>query len=226
MIGDEVRIGPFRLDLAKRELSRDGEPVRLGSRALDILCALASAKGGLVTKDALMAAVWPGQIIEENAIQVQVSALRKVLGEDRNGKDYIITVPGRGYRLIAFVPEPSPTVDQADAARGSTENRSIAVLPFQNISSDPEQEYFVDGMVEDIISRTCADHLALCHRPQFELHLQRQGDRYKAGRTDLGVRYVLEGSVRKTGSRVRVTVQLVDAEKGIHLWVEHYDRQA
>ena len=96
----EVRIGPFRLDVARRELLRGGATVRLGSRAIEILCALASAKGQLVTKDELMARVWPGVVVEENAIQVHVSALRKVLGETEDGSSYVITVPGRGYRLV------------------------------------------------------------------------------------------------------------------------------
>jgi DNA-binding winged helix-turn-helix (wHTH) protein len=101
MKADQVRIGPFRLNLAQHQLSRDGVPVRLGSRALEILCVLASAKGQLVTKDELMAHVWPGVVVEENAIQVHVSALRKALGTTEDGSSYVITVPGRGYRLVA-----------------------------------------------------------------------------------------------------------------------------
>lgn len=94
MANNEVRFGPFRLDIAKRELLRDGKTVRLGSRACDILSALGAAQGAVVTKDALMAQVWPGQIVEENAIQVQISALRKALDEDGSGQDHIVTVPG------------------------------------------------------------------------------------------------------------------------------------
>src|SRR5215475_12496771 len=98
MEAGEIKIGPFRLDLRRRQLSRDGVTVRLGSRALEILCTLASAEGQLVSKDELMAQVWPGLVVEENAIQVHVSALRKVLGETEDGSSYVITVPGRGYR--------------------------------------------------------------------------------------------------------------------------------
>ena len=142
---DEITFGPFRLDLKQRILSREGEPVRLGSRTLDILCALASANGELVSKDALMAAVWPNQVIEDNALQVQVSALRKALEEGKDGQSYVITVPGRGYRFTS-------QSSGATLAAARSLSRSIAVLPFLNMSSDPEQEYFADGMVEEIIA--------------------------------------------------------------------------
>ncbi len=227
MTGDDVSFGPFRLDFGQRVLLRDGKPVRLGSRALDILCVLASAKGDLVTKDALMAAVWPGQIVEENVIQVHVSALRKAFDKDRSGRDYIATVPGRGYRLSGITSPPSPMQGEADTVRGPglLEGRSIAVLPFQNMSSDPEQEYFADGMVEDIIAGLSRiTWLSVIARNSSFTYKGRAIDVKQVGR-DLGVRYVLEGSVRKVENRARVTVQLVDAETGLHLWVERYDRQ-
>ena len=100
MSGEEVTFGRFRFDLARRELSRDGIPVRLGSRALDVLAVLAAARGDVVTKDELLARVWPGQVVEENNLQVQASALRKALDEGKSGQSYLLTVPGRGYRLI------------------------------------------------------------------------------------------------------------------------------
>jgi TolB-like protein len=226
MTGDAVRFGPFQLDLATRALSRDGTPMRLGGRALEILCALAGAKGGVVTKDALMAAVWPGQIVEDNAMQAQVSALRKALDEARTGDDYVVTVPGRGYRLIGLAPS-SSLHGEADASGGqpTPESRSIAVLPFQNLSSDPEQDYFADGMVEDIIvglSRiTWLSVIAWNSSFAFK---GKAIDVKQVGR-DLDVRYVLEGSVRKTGDRVRITVQLIDAETGVQLWGDRYDRR-
>src|SRR5580704_9957969 len=101
---NEVRFGQFRLDLRQRKLTRDGEPVQLGSRALDILCVLASADGAVVSKDDLMARVWSGVVVEENNIQVHVSALRKALEEGKSGQSCLVTVPGRGYRLIGTQP--------------------------------------------------------------------------------------------------------------------------
>src|SRR5215471_17090821 len=102
-----ISFGRFRLDLVLRELRRDGEPLQLPGRALDILCALAAAKGEVVGKDDLMARLWPGRIVEEGNIHVHVSALRKALDEHGEGHSYVVTVPGRGYRL-AGSPEAAP----------------------------------------------------------------------------------------------------------------------
>ena len=102
MGGDEIEFGRFRLDLGRRELSCAGAPVRLGSRAMDILTVLASAKGEVVSKDELLTRVWPGLTVEENNLQVQISALRKALDDDNGGQSHLVTVPGRGYRLVGF----------------------------------------------------------------------------------------------------------------------------
>src|SRR5215470_1156189 len=154
MVEGEISFGRFRLDLARRELRRDERLVRLGGRALDILCVLASAGGKVVSKDELMERVWAGVIVEEHNIQVHVSALRRALAEDGDGdgESRIVTVSGRGYRLLR-APEPT-AVDNAAAEPSAPvpEQPSLAVLPFLNLSGDPEQEYFADGMVEEIIT--------------------------------------------------------------------------
>src|SRR5262245_27406305 len=103
MTGEELRFGRFRFDVARRELSRDGTPVRLGSRALDILSVLIAARGEVVAKEELMERVWPGQVVEENNLQVQISMLRKALDDGQGGQSHLVTVPGRGYRLVALV---------------------------------------------------------------------------------------------------------------------------
>src|SRR5262249_53090242 len=107
---DEVNLGHFRFDLRRREVKREGIPVQLGSRARDILWVLASANGELVSKDELMTRVWPGLVVEENNIQVHISALRKVLDERKDGQSSVITVPGRGYRLVGAKAAPSSAV--------------------------------------------------------------------------------------------------------------------
>ena len=152
MVGGEISLGRFRLDLARRELRRDSRLVRLGSRALDILCVLASAEGALVTKDELMARVWSGVVVEENNLQVHISALRKALEEGENGESWIVTVPGRGYRLLRSPELPAADKSAPGPSVALPDKPSIAVLPFQNMSGDSEQEYFVDGMVEEIIT--------------------------------------------------------------------------
>ena len=216
MDGEEVRFGRFRFDIGQRELSRDGVPVRLGSRALDILSVLASARGDVVTKDELLARVWPGLIVEENNLQVQVSALRKALDQETSGQSYLITAPGRGYRLIGLI-------DPTRQGPALPDKPSIAVLPFQNMSDDPEQEYFADGIVEDIITALCHIRwLFVIARNSSFAYKGRAVDVKQVGR-ELGVRYVLEGSVRKAAERVRITAQLVDASTGAHLWADHFD---
>src|SRR5690349_16606186 len=160
MTGRELAFGPFRLSPARRELLKDGVPVPLGSRAFDLLAALVQRQGNVVGKDELLAEVWPGTVVEENNLQVQISALRKALGEGPEGSRYLLTVPGRGYRFVGPVaraaglasssplPDPSPPV----APLPLPEKPSIAVLPFANMSGDPEQEYFADGMAEEILT--------------------------------------------------------------------------
>lgn len=227
MSDDQISFGQFRLDLRGRGLSRDGKPVPLGSRALDILRVLAAAKGDVVTKDQLMERVWPGRVVEENNIQVHISALRKALDDGKDGQSHVVTVPGRGYRLIGVqAPAPASMADVNNAQKpGESDGPSIAVLPFTNMSGDPEQEHLADGMTEDIIT-------ALSKLRWLPVAARNSAFIYKAAPVsikrvgaELGVRFVLEGSVRLSGDQMRVTGQLIEVESGEHLWAEHHDRQ-
>jgi len=224
MENEEISFGRFRLHLGLRELWRDQALVRLHGRALDILCALAAAKGEVVGKDELMNRLWPGRIVEEGNIHVHVSALRKALDDQGEGHSYVVTVPSRGYRLTGLAGSPGAA---PSAGRGLPlpDKPSIAVLPFANLSGDPEQEYFADGMVEEIIT-------ALSRYPSLFVIARNSSFTYKGGSVDvkqvgreLGVRYVLEGSLRKVSNRIRVTAQLVEAESGKHVWADRYDRE-
>jgi DNA-binding winged helix-turn-helix (wHTH) protein len=193
MVEGEVSFGRFRLDLARRELRRDETPVRLGSRALDILCVLASAEGRVVTKDELMARVWAGVIVEEHNIQVHISALRKAFEEGGDGESWIVTVPGRGYRLLR--PREPPAADDPAPGRSFpvADKPSLAVLPFLNPSGDPEQEYFADGMVEEITTALSRIRwLFVTARTSTFTYKGQNVDVKRVGR-ELGVRYVLEG---------------------------------
>ena len=174
----------------------------------------------LVTKDELMARVWPGVVVEENNLHFHISSLRKALDADGEGESGIVTVPGRGYRLLR-PPEP-PAAGKA-AAEASAGQPSLAVLPFNNLSGDPEQEYFADGMVEEIITTLSRIHwLFVIARNSTFAYKGQNVDVKRVGR-ELGVRYVLEGSVRKSGNRVRITAQLIDANTGAHLWADRFD---
>src|SRR4051794_31290243 len=149
---DEIHFGRFCLNLTQGGLLRDGRPVALGNRALEILVVLASANGEIVTKDQLMAQVWPGRVVEENNIQVHVSALRKALDDGSTDASCVVTVPGRGYRLIRMPPPAALDRAPAEGVPEAAEQPSIAVLPFQNMSDDPDQDHFTDGIVEQIIT--------------------------------------------------------------------------
>src|SRR5215469_10257189 len=135
MDNEEISFGPFRLDLRRPELRRDGRLVRIHRRALGILCALADAKAEIVSKDELMARLWPGRIVEEGNLHVHVSGLRRALDEHGEGHSYIVTVPGRGYRLAGFSGAGSADSAPAPSPRPLPlpDKPSIAVLPFQNL---------------------------------------------------------------------------------------------
>src|SRR5260370_27891419 len=136
---DEVNLGRFRFDLRQRQLKRDGLPVQLGNRARDILWVLASANGEVVSKDELMTRVWPGLAVEENNIQVHISALRKALDEGKDGQAYVITVPRRGYRLVGAQSAAPAAMPYADTPPrpGLPHQPSLALLPFPRLNANP-----------------------------------------------------------------------------------------
>jgi TolB-like protein len=222
---DEVNLGSFQFDLRQRQLKRDGLPVHLGSRARDILWVLASANGEVVSKDELMTRVWPGLAVEENNIQVHISALRKALDDGKDGPAYVVTVPGRGYRLVGTKTAPTSSIRDVETRRGLAipDKPSIAVLPFQSMSDDPEQQYFADGVVEEIITALSRfSGLFVIARNSSFAYKGRSVDVKQVG-SELGVRYVLEGSVRRSGHRIRITGQLIDASTGAHLWADRFE---
>src|SRR6516162_2835715 len=140
--------GVFRLLPAQRMLLADGKPAHLGSRALDVLIALVQSAGGTLHKDQLIACAWPDTVVDEGALRVNVAALRRALGDGRGGARFIANIPGRGYSFVAPVTREHTHADNAFADRAALPDKpSLAVLPFENMTGDAEQEYFVDGMV-------------------------------------------------------------------------------
>ena len=213
----------FRLDRRAGVLFRRDEggalvPVAIGSRALAVLNILVARGGDLVSKEEIMDAVWPGTAVAENNLTVQISALRRVLDHGRAGGSCIHTIAGRGYRFAGAVTRAPPA-----ATPSLPDKPSIAVLPFQNIGGDPEQEYFADGMVEEIITALSRIRwlFVIARNSSFAFKGQ-PIDVNQVGR-ELGVRYVLEGSVRKAGGRVRITAQLIDASDRTHLWADRFE---
>jgi len=210
----DLDFGNFRLKRAERLLLGPKGPVELSARSFDILALLLERPDQVIGKAELFDAVWPGLVVEENTLQVHVSALRKVLPADM-----IVTVHGRGYKYAG----PRPLAAAADAPAPA--RPSIAVLPFDNLRGDPEQDYFSDGITEDIIAELgkFREFVVIARNSSFRLRGQAK-DVAEAAK-GLGVQYVVDGSVRKIGNRVRVAVRLTDAVSMAHVWGEHYDRQ-
>jgi TolB-like protein/Tfp pilus assembly protein PilF len=224
--------GPFRLDCEAEILFRGSDALPLGRRAVALLRVLLERAGTPVSKDALIEAAWPGLAVEDSNLTVQIAALRRVLGEEPGGERWIETLSRRGYRFIGPL-QARPVAEKVaalptGAARGPEpgDRPSIAVLPFTNMSGDPEQDYFADGMVEEIITGLSRiKWLAVISRNSSFIYKNKPVD-VKEVADKLGVRYLLEGGIRKSGQRLRITAQLVDATTGAHLWADQYDRVA
>jgi TolB-like protein len=213
-------IGAFSLDAARGTLARDGVPLPLGHRAISLLHALASAGGGIVTKSELIDAAWPGLVVEESNLSVQIAALRKALGPAPDGGDCIATVARVGYRLCLPVRAQQP----ADAAPAAGLPRvSLAVLPLVNLSGDPRQEYFADGVTEDLIMALSRFRWFRVTGRSSSFAFKGKAPAVREVAAQLGVSYVLEGSVRKSARRVRISLQLTEAAGASQLWGEHYD---
>ena len=274
------QFGPFHLEVDRRLLRRGGEPVALAPKALETLLALIEHRDRVVTKDELLQRIWGDTVVEEGGLTRNISVLRKALGETPDEHQYIVTVPGRGYRFVAEAVEvgepaeetpssdlpavgvsdewpvtetgiaatrkrswllravalgglaalaavglvyslkPAPSVDP-----GRPQIRALAVLPLDNLSGDPTQEYFADGMTEALIgnlariralrvvSRTSVMRFRGAKRPLAEIARA------------LNVDAIVEGSVQRTSDRVRISVQLVHAATDAHLWAREYERE-
>ena len=221
----------FELDRELRELCRGGILVPIEPKVFDLLVYLIEHRDRVVTKDDLIATVWQGRIVSESALASAINAARAVVGDSGESQRLIKTFPRKGIRFVGALRTGADQESQAEAkvsvvnARGLAlpDKPSIAVLPFRNISSDPEQEYFADGMVEDIIAGLARiKWLFVISRNSSFVYKTREVDTKQVGR-ELGVRYVLEGSVRKSGQQLRIATQLTDGESGAVIWVERYD---
>jgi TolB-like protein len=221
------------LDIDRRELSRGSGTIDVEPQVFDVLVYLVQNRERVVTKDDLIETVWHGRIVTESTLTSRINAVRKAIGDDGTAQRLIRTIPRKGLRFVGQVRQ-APVAAAAPASapppvapRSEPSHRdppAIAVLPFTNMSGDPEQEYFSDGISEDIIT-------ALSKLRWFFVIARNSSFMYKGKSVDLrqvaddlGVRYVLEGSVRKVGDRVRITAQLNDVNTNSHLWAERYDR--
>jgi TolB-like protein len=215
----------YALDTDCRELRRRGELVALEPLVFDLLSYLLRQRNRVVSKDDILAAVWNGRIVSESALTTRINAARTALGDSGDAQRLIRTLRGRGVRFVGAVEEPlNPRTAGGNEPRPALpDGPSIAVLPFENMSGDPEQGYFADGMVDDMLSALSRVRwLLVIARQSSFIYKGRAVDVQQIGR-ELGVRYVVEGSVRKAGNRVRIVAQLIEAETGTHIWADHHD---
>ncbi|MEZ5818594.1 MAG: winged helix-turn-helix domain-containing tetratricopeptide repeat protein [Hyphomicrobiaceae bacterium] len=223
----DYQFGPFGLDAKLGILLRDGEPVAIGQRAVALLRLLVERAGEPVSKDDLTAAAWPGLAVEDSNLTVQMTALRKALDEV-GGATWIETLSRRGYRYIGppvSKPVRDAIADETEPGLALPTRPSVAVLPFANLGSDPDQDYFIDGMVDDIITGLARIKWLFVIGRGTTFALKGRALQAKYVGTELGVRYLLDGSARRAGDRVRINCQLVEAESGAQVWAERYDRK-
>ena len=228
------------LDTDRRELRRGGEPIDVEPQVLDVLIYLVENRERVVSKDALIASVWAGRIVSDATLSSRIYAARKALGDTGQAQKLIRTIPRKGHRFIGAVSTPSKGVEPAAPATGPPldglhersrsalplpDRPAIAVLPFVNMSDDPEQEYFSDGISEDLITALSKLRWFFVIARNSSFAFKGKAVLIKQVGEELGVGYVIEGSVRKDGDRVRITAQLNDVITGSHIWAERYDRR-
>ena len=235
-VAHSLHFDRFEIRPDQRQVLVDGKPALLGARAFDLLMVLVQHREQVLTKDELLTLAWPGLVVEENNLTVQISALRRLFGASS-----ILTLTGRGYRFVmpaeiaAVVSEPAstpvPVASEATVLQmNSTEpltlpdKPSIAVLPFDNFSQNAEMGYFTDGLTEDITTELSRFRSLFVIARNSAYSFKNRSVDVRTVARDLGVRYVLEGSVRHAANRIRVSAQLIEAVSGHHLWAEKFDR--
>lgn len=220
-----LAFGEYQLDCDAGQLWRGDEEIKLTPRAAALLAVLAERSMQVVTKEELIDRLWDGKAVGDDALTSCMRELRRALGDDSRNPKLVETRHRRGYRLLLPLTEAvtERVATEISLLPALSSKASIAVLPFQNLSGDPEQEYFADGMVEEIITALSRfKSLFVIARNSSFTYKGKAVDIKQVGR-DLGVRYVLEGSVRKAGNRVRIAGQLIDSETGTHLWADRFD---
>ncbi|MEH2540663.1 MULTISPECIES: winged helix-turn-helix domain-containing protein [unclassified Bradyrhizobium] len=228
------RFEEFAFDTDRRELHRGAEVVSITPQVFDLLEYLIRNRERVVSKDDLIYAVWNGRSVSDGALTTRLNAARSAVGDTGEKQCLIKTLPRKGFRFVGAVREEDGPSSAAVASESHVElskpalalpdKPSIAVLLFQNMSGDPEQEYFADGMVEEIITELSRfKWLFVIARNSSFTFEGKAVDVKRVGR-ELGVRYVLEGSVRKAAGKVRIAGQLIDAVTGAHIWADRFER--
>jgi adenylate cyclase len=220
LVQKSLKVGSWIVDPCLNSMSCEGRTVRLEPKMMGVLVCLAQHPGETLSKERLFQAVWPNTVVTEDVLTRCIAELRRAFDDDARNPTIIETIAKRGYRLVASVSALS-----AATAPAPPESDSIVVLPFINMSADPENEYFADGITEEIID-------ALAQIPELRVVARSSAFCFKGKHIDprivgeqLKVRTVLEGSVRRADNHLRITAQLVCTADGFHLWSERYDHE-
>jgi TolB-like protein len=213
-------------DTGRRELRRGSDFVALEPQVFDLIEYLIRNRDRVVSKQDILDSVWNGRAVSDSALSTRINAARLAVGDSGDKQGLIKTLPRKGFRFVGEVREQSDAPAsqmRANAASTPTEKPSIAVLPFDNLSGDPAHDYFADGMAEEITTALarCPSLLVISRNSSFT-YRGKPTDVRQIG-NDLGVRYVLEGSVRRSADRLRFAGQLIDARTGLHLWADRFD---
>ncbi|MGB7692455.1 MAG: winged helix-turn-helix domain-containing tetratricopeptide repeat protein [Pseudolabrys sp.] len=230
--------GDHILDADRRELRRGAEPISVEPQVFDLLIYLVENRDRVVSKDDLIASIWGGRVVSDSTLTSRINAARKAVGDSGGNQKLIRTIARKGLRFVGDVrvtplgADPSDLLSRAheDAQESSRpalplpDRPAIAVLPFVNLSGDPEQEYFSDGISEDIIAALSKLRWFFVIARNSSFTFKGKAVHMKQVAEELGVGYVVEGSVRKSGERVRITAQLNEVTTGTHIWAERYDR--
>src|SRR5580692_10056108 len=231
-----LSFGDYEIDVERRELRRAKTPVHVEPQVFDLLVYLVQNCDRVVSKDDLIASVWGGRIVSDSTLTSRINAARKAVGDSGDAQRLIRTIARKGIRFVGEVrveggggpPRAGGLADdvgeRSRQAPSLPDRPAIAVLPFTNMSGDPEQEYFSDGISEDIITALSKLRWFFVIARNSSFIYKGKAVHMKQVAAELGVGYVVEGSVRKRGDRVRITAQLNDVSTGSHIWAERYDR--
>jgi DNA-binding winged helix-turn-helix (wHTH) protein/Flp pilus assembly protein TadD len=213
--------GEYHVDTRKRLLLRNGDSLALTPKVFDTLLYLLQHQGKIVEKNELMHAIWPDTAVEENNLSQNISNLRRILGDERGANQYIATIPGKGYRFTAAV-EPVPRSDEV-----VSEKVTLAVLPFENLSADPEREYLADGLTEETsasLGQIDPEHLSVIGRTSVMAYKRTAKTVAEIGR-ELDAAYLIESSLRAEEKRLRITCKLIRVRDQVQVWSESYDSE-
>lgn len=217
--------GDFELHRDRRELRRAGEIVPTEPQVFDLLCLLIDNRDRVVTRAEISASIWQNKVVSDSAISSRIKSLRQVLDDSGKTQRYIRTVHGSGFRFVADLATRDTSGAESSLQKAAGEHPVIAVLPFSNLSGDPEQEYFSDAISQDIITHLGKHRWLGVIARNTTFGYKGKAVDIRQLSSELGASYVVEGTVRRAGNRIRVTAELVDAASGRQLWSGKYDRE-